>query len=246
MVFRMIFMLLEKITMLEFEEGLKQTRSVIVPFGSVEEHGSHLPLGTDTIHAYELACLVSQKKPVFVAPPLWYGLCRSTSQHPGTLTISQPVLRQMTIEIVNSLYHQGIRNFILLSGHAGTTHMAAIIDAADSVVRDIKDINIAVLSIIDLIKKLDSSLVETPGDSHAGEVETSLMMLLRPDDVKGTSPKEFPCFPAFIITRDKRRFWKNGVWGDPSKASKEKGRKILEEEANLLVELLYKLEQEKF
>ncbi len=246
MVFRMTFMLLEKITMLEFEEGLKQTRSVIVPFGSVEEHGSHLPLGTDTIHAYELARLVSQKKPVFVAPPLWYGLCRSTSQHPGTLTISQPVLREITIEIVKSLYYQGIRNFILLSGHAGTTHMAAIIDAADNVVKEINDINIAVLSIIDLIKKLDGSLVETPGDSHAGEVETSLMMFLRPDDVKGTSPKEFPSFPAFIITRDKRRFWKNGVWGDPSKASKEKGRDILEKEAELLVELLVKLETDKF
>ncbi len=246
MVFRMIFMLLEKITMLEFEQGLRQTKSVIVPFGSVEEHGNHLPLGTDTVHAYELAHLVSQKRPVFVAPPLWYGLCRSTSRHPGTLTITQPVLRSITIEIIKSLYQQGLRNFILLSGHAGSTHMAAIIDAADTVIKEIEDINIAALSIIDLIKMLDDKLIETEGDSHAGEVETSLMMFLRPKDVKGTSPKEFPTFPAFIITRDKRRFWPNGVWGDPSKASIQKGKDILEKEAQLLVDLLIKLETNKF
>lgn len=76
-------MIVEEITMPAFEAGLKQTRSAILPVGSVEEHGAHLPLGTDTVHVYELAKKTASLRPVFVLPPLWYGLCRSTSQHAG-------------------------------------------------------------------------------------------------------------------------------------------------------------------
>lgn len=235
-------MLLERITMKDFEQGLKKTRSVIIPFGSVEEHGCHLPLGTDTIHAYELANVVSKMRPVFVAPPVWYGLCRSTSEHPGTLTLTQPTLRILAMELIKSLYSQGLENFILLSGHAGTTHMAALVDASDTVTKELPGVSIAVLSIIDLVNRLEKGLVETKNDAHAGEVETSLMLYLRPDDVKGTSPEEYPDFPSFIITKRKLDFWPGGVWGDPSKANVNKGEQILIQEASLLIDLLNKLE----
>lgn len=86
-------MLIEEMTMAEFEEGLKLTRTVYIPFGSIEEHGNHLPLSTDTIQAYEVGKKAALLIPLFVAPPIHYGSCRSTSCHPGTISISTSTLK---------------------------------------------------------------------------------------------------------------------------------------------------------
>ncbi len=236
-------MILENITMPQFTEGLEQTRSVIIPFGSVEEHGAHLPLGTDTIHVYELAKLTSELCKVFVAPPVWYGLCRSTSQHPGTLTISGSTVESIAVEIGTSLYSHGLRNFVLISGHAGGTHMASLINAGEKMLETLPECKVAVLSVLDLSAELMGSIIETPGDSHAGEVETSLMQHMRPDDVKGTSPEEYPRFPGKILARNKLKAWPGGVWGNPAAASAEKGKTILEREAELLCRLITSLEK---
>jgi len=235
-------MIVEEITMPAFEAGLKQTRSAILPVGSVEEHGAHLPLGTDTIHVYELAKKTASLRPVFVLPPLWYGLCRSTSQHAGTVGVSGLNLRAFVLDIISSLYGQGIRNLVLISGHAGGTHMAFLVDAGEEAISRFLDMKIAVLSVLDLFKDVPSGLLETPGDSHAGEVETALMLHLRPDHVQGTSPREFPSFPPFILSRNKRRFWPNGVWGDSTKATVQKGEALLEHEVKGLMNLLNTLE----
>ena len=235
-------MLITDMTMKAFEAGLSRTRTVIVPFGSIEEHGMHLPLGTDTFHAYELARHAARLISVFVMPPVWYGLCRSTSRHPGTVGITSVSLRSLVMDMCRSMYRQGLRNFILISGHAGGTHMASILDSADNLLEELADARFAVLSILDLVAGLPEGLVETPGDAHAGEVETSLMRYLKPDLVKGTSPGEFPEFPRFILVRDKLKYWPGGVWGDPSRSSPEKGKSILDEEAELLSKLVKRLE----
>ncbi len=235
-------MILENITMPEFAEGLDQTRSVIIPFGSVEEHGAHLPLGTDTIHVYELAKSVTEICQVFVAPPVWYGLCRSTNQHPGTITISARTVEAIAVEIGTSLYSHGLRNFVLISGHAGGTHMASLINAGEKMLDTLPECKVAVLSVLDLSAELAPEIIETPGDSHAGEVETSLMQYLRPDYVKGTSPEEYPRFPGKILARDKIKAWPGGVWGNPAAASKDKGKNIMSREAMLLCRLVKELE----
>ena len=235
-------MILEELTMPAFIEGLTKTRTIIVPFGAVEEHGQHLPLGTDMIHAYELSKETSKHRPLFVAPPVWYGLCRSTSQHAGTITISGDTLKRLAVELATSLYNQGLRNFVLLSGHAGGTHMAALTDAGEAILSNLEKSRVAVLSILDLIAKIPDGIVETENDSHAGEVETSLMLHLRPAHIDGTSPEEYPSFPTPILVRDKKKFWPGGVWGDPSKASLEKGKTLLQKEIEVLLRLVSRIE----
>ncbi|MBI5875470.1 MAG: creatininase family protein, partial [Deltaproteobacteria bacterium] len=81
-------MLLENITMSDFKKGLKNTKTLIVPFGTVEEHGSHLPLSTDTIQVYEVVKEAAKRIKVFVAPPLHYGVLTSTRNHAGSIGIS--------------------------------------------------------------------------------------------------------------------------------------------------------------
>src|SRR6266568_8016814 len=129
-------MLIEEMTMAEFAEGLARTRTVYIPFGSVEEHGNHLPLSTDTIQAYEVGKAVACKIPLFVAPPVHYGCCRSTACHPGTISITTGTLKSLLKDIVRSCRTQGLRNFIVLTGHAGGTHRMALQDAGEELIAE--------------------------------------------------------------------------------------------------------------
>ena len=219
-------MIIAEMTMSEFSAGLETTRTVLIPYGSTEEHGTHLPLDTDTLHATEVGRRLSEQRPIFVAPPIHYGVCRSSSQHPGTVTISTDTLKQLTIDIVTSLHKNGLINFVLLSGHAGGTHMSALTDAGESLLELFPDIKIAVLTEYMLAAREGKHLIETAGDSHAGEIETSRILHSHPLLVKGRAAKEFPSFPTGILVRNKQKFWPGGVWGDPGKASAEKGAKL--------------------
>ncbi len=236
-------MLIEAMTMEEFEQGLERTRSVIVPFGSVEEHGNHLPLGTDTIQAYEIAAKAGEKAGVFVCPPVYYGLCRSSGKHPGTLSIRGTTLRNLVIDIVETLYAQGLRVFLLFSGHAGGTHLAMILDAAEEMLEKYGDITVGIISYLDIADEAWREELECEKDSHAGESETSLMTYLRPQWVKGTSPEEYPTFPKYVLVRDKRAYWQGGVWGDPGKASGDKGEKLFEKAVDFLIQVVRRLER---
>lgn len=236
-------MIIETMTMVEFEEGLKRTQTVFIPFGSVEEHGSHLPLSTDTIQAYEVGKKAAQQIPLFVAPPIHYGSCRSTSCHPGTISITTATLKALMKDIVRSLCAQGMRNFIILTGHAGGSHRMALQDAGEELLPEIPDIRIAVVTEYELASREGKGIIETEGDAHAGEIETSRIMHTHPQLVKGAGEREFPSFPTGILVRNKRKYWQNGVWGDPTKATAEKGKCLEELVVKKIVELVTAIEQ---
>jgi creatinine amidohydrolase len=221
-------MLLEEMTMQDFEKGLEHTQTVVIPVGSLEAHGSHLPLATDTLEAYALAKRVAERISVFVAPPVSYGVLRSTRDHPGSVGISPGTLRSIIYDIAYSLHRQGCRRFLILSGHAGSTHVAALKEVAEVLLDRLDGIAVAVLSILDLTPAAVSSWIETKNDAHAGEVETSVMMCIHPNLVQGTSKAEFPVFPDPIMVRNRRKYWPGAVWGDPARAQEEKGQKLID------------------
>jgi creatinine amidohydrolase len=235
----------EDLTMPGFEALRQQTRTVILPLGSLEEHGSHLPLGTDTFHALELARRVADFKPLVVAPPVFYGMCRSTREHPGTLSISGDTLRALLVDLGREFYRLGMRNLVFISGHAGGTHISAIVEAGERLLAELPEARVAVVNILELLREVlgeQPDLVQTKGDSHAGEVETAVMMAAYPDLVQGTSPEEWPSFPKYILVRDKRRYWPGGVWGNPAPASAAQGEAILRAEAVSLSKVISILE----
>ena len=231
----------ENLRMPEFSAWREEHGTVILPVGSVEEHGPHLPLGTDTFHALEVARRAAELRPVLVAPPLYYGLCRSTREHPGTVSISGETLRALVTDLGREFHRQGAGSLVIMSGHAGGTHMAALVEAGETLLAELPDLQVAVVNLLDLLREVVAArpeLVQTRGDSHAGEVETALMLAAYPHLVQGTAPAEWPSFPKYLLVRDKRRYWPGGVWGDPAPATAAQGEKILQAEAGRLVELL--------
>jgi creatinine amidohydrolase len=236
-------MLLTDITMPEFEQHLAKTRTILFPFGAVEEHGNHLPLSTDTLIVYEVLKRAAQRKEVFVAPPLYYGVCTSTAAHAGTVTISPETLRKLTFDLVKDVYRKGLRNIFLISGHAGGIHMAALKEVAEILMSELAELKMAVFSLYEIIGDKVVPLTETKNDSHAGEIETSLVLALTPELVKGASPEEYPQFPKPFIVSDKLRYWPGGVWGNPSKASPEKGQKVLALMIESVIELIERINE---
>ena len=231
----------EDLTMPGFESLLQQTQTVILPLGSLEEHGPHLPLGTDTFHALKLARRVAELTPVVVAPPVFYGMCRSTREHPGTVSISGDTLRALLVDVGREFYRVGLRNLVFISGHAGGTHMSAIVEAGERLLAELPEVRVAVVNLLDLLREVlgeQPDLVQTKGDSHAGEVETALMLAAYPDLVRGTASEEWPSFPKYVLVRDKRRYWPGGVWGNPAPATAAQGEAILQAEAVRLAKVI--------
>jgi len=237
--------ILEDITMTEFKKYLKQTKTIVFPFGTIEEHGSHLPLKTDAFTIEEALRMAARKKKFFLAPVLHYGVCTTTRDHPGTISISAETLRRFSYDLVTESYKKGLRNFLLISGHGGSLHMSALKETAEILVERLKDIRIAVLSPYDVIWKELSAIAETPNDSHAGELETSIMLYLAPELVKGRAAEEYPKIPRPFTVRDKVKYWPGGVWGNPQKATREKGEKAMKLITDKIIEILGMIEKMK-
>lgn len=194
----------------DVERYLRRRRSIIVPLGSVEEHGHHLPLLTDLLIAQRVAEELGRRTRTLVAPPIVYGVCRSTSVYPGTVSVSGPALKSYLRSVIRDLIRNGFKRIFLLSGHAGRGHLKVI----RSISREFKEVKVLEpyrIKIPDVM----------PDDLHAGEVETSLMMHLYPEMVKDAFRNEIPEFH-----RGKLVPTTTGVFGYPSRASASKGRRI--------------------
>ena len=237
-------MYLDHITMDELKEKIKKNPVVIIPFGSLEEHGLHLPLSTDTIQIMEVLKIVEKETGVFIAPPVNYGVCRSTEEHLGTVGISPETLRTLTYDLLAGFRKQGFKKAILVSGHAGKLHMFSMIEACERFIKDYNRMRVFVYSEFDLMGKDVFKMIETPYDSHAGEIETSRMLYINEKlvkkgykNIKEDKPEFFPG----EIVRDKVRYWKSGIWGNPSLANKEKGRKTIALSSEKIIGIIKKI-----
>jgi creatinine amidohydrolase len=101
-------------------------------------------------------------------------------------------------------------------------------EAAERLIEELKGVKIAVVCPYDILYKELSELADTSNDSHAGEIETSLVLSLAPELVKGCSQEDYPKLPKPFVVKNKLKYWRSGVWGNPEKASREKGEKAIE------------------
>ena len=112
-------MRLEHLTWPHAEEYFKQSDMVMLPIGSIECHGRHLPLGTDTLIPNKIVELVEAKSDILIAPTIPYGACQSLADYPGTINIDFEVLYQFLTQVVQNLYNHGARKILILNGHGG-------------------------------------------------------------------------------------------------------------------------------
>ena len=115
-------MRLAHITWPQAEEYFKNNDTVILSVGSIECHGKHNPLGTDTLIPMKLLDLIEEKTEALILPTLPYGDCDYFLGFPGSVSIGSDLLRETVKRICDSLYPWGARRFVIVNGHGGNTH----------------------------------------------------------------------------------------------------------------------------
>jgi mycofactocin system creatininase family protein len=206
-----------------------RTGTLLVPLGSLEQHGSHLPLDTDTRIAQALAERVAADNAghVLVAPPVAYGASGEHEGFPGTISIGSTALRDLLIELVRSATRTFPR-VVLVSGHGGN------LDGVRNALRALRSESRDVVSWFAAVPR---------GDAHAGRTETSLMLALAPHLVRPAPWDAGPTTPLAELMPRLRSVGvagvsRTGVLGEPAGATAAEGTQLLDKLAGQLAPLV--------
>nr|WP_246281952.1 mycofactocin biosynthesis peptidyl-dipeptidase MftE [Fodinicola acaciae] len=197
---------------------------LLVPVGSLEQHGPHLPLDTDTRVAAAVADAAAEEIRGLLAPPVGYGASGEHEDFPGTISIGTATLRAMLVEYGRSACRWADR-LLLVNAHGG--NIGALVGAVQLLRYEGRD-------------AAWWPCVTRTGDAHAGRTETSLMLHVDPAVVRagaepGNTQPLAELMPA-LRTHGVRALSPNGVLGDPTGASAAEGELLLDEMATGLVE----------
>ncbi|MHA1237862.1 MAG: creatininase family protein [Candidatus Odinarchaeia archaeon] len=218
--------LLSDMSWCEVKELISKVNGVIFPVGSLEEHGPHLPLDTDTVLSLEIAKKAAQKANYVVAPPINFGVCRTTRGFPGTMSVGFNSLREFIKDLLVEAGSQGFKNIVVFSWHSGKSHSIALKEACYEVKSERPDFNIALIIGAELWPNLADMLETKP--FHGGELETSLMLAVKPEAVRMDNlVEEYPEIPKYVIKTSGKPWLKSGVIGNAKAASRSKGERIL-------------------
>ncbi|ASA78075.1 creatininase family protein [Thermococcus sp. 5-4] len=223
-------MRIEELTWAEFEELKKRVDTIILPIGSVEAHGRHLPLGTDVFAPLEIGKRVEERLrglgvEVLIAPPVWYGHTFVLDVYPGTINVASDALKAYVREIMREFAAEGFRRIVLLNGHGG--NYSPLVLAAEEVAEEFPEVEIWLINWWIDFREDILSICSSQG--HAGQDETSVMLAIRPELVKMENARgQRRTSRVRVIRKDiGRELFPDGVNDDPSLATAEKGEAIL-------------------
>lgn len=223
-------------------------RTFVLPSGILEEHGPHLPLGTDTFQVESIVDEAAARTGAVVLPTLNYGNCHSTQPFPGSISLTFDTVRTLTEEILTELARHGVASVCIVSGHAGGGHMRALKEGARNVLADHPEMRIALLSewavLFGLAGESLNGETVPEADGHAGTMETARIQYLRPDLVDDPPGEHFPPEEGFELSPEPDADMPDGYIGDPSRATDKLGEGLQRESIEALVELFEDLEPE--
>ena len=207
----------------------KKKQIAIIPIGSIEQHGPHLPISTDSDIVTEISLQLSDKINGVLLPTINYGI--SDEHFPFfNLSIKKSTLSRILEDICESLIKNGISRILIINGHYGN------LDSLKSFER--KQKNNQKIRVFSYWKYMDREF------DHAGNVETSIMLAISKKvnmrkakkgfQTDGMSKKEISKINK-LAQKSFPKVTGNGVWGDPTKSSATLGRKIIKEVVNNLV-----------
>lgn len=216
----------------EVEETFRRDLIAILPIGATEQHGPHLPYGTDTFAAVELAKRLNSKlENGILLPPISFGYSWVWKNIPGSIVLREDTIKSLIKDIAMSLSRNGCRKLVLINGHEANNRPIkfAIRESLDDEV----DIKILYFFYPDMDKFIKNDMESElwNGMPHACEFETSIMLAVNKNMVDmSKAVEEYPVMHSDFGFSDDYlgSISKSGVFGDATKASKEKGEKIFQ------------------
>ena len=209
----------------EIARVVERDPRLIIPVGTCEQHGPHLPLGSDTMIVDRLSCDLSAEFDVLLAPTVEYGVNVQTEKgFPGNGSLRKKTLHRLLNDLLDTWEATGVREFILLTAHEHDPHLEALSTVITSGAR---------VRVVDIFGVDFSDLLEGQSEPmHGDEVDTSLMLYIAPELVDMSQAQDY------MMSRDELRRYRRG-WlkvpraspgsiGRPRLATPEKGRAIYE------------------
>lgn len=251
---------LERMTWPELHQASIESQGIaLIPVGAVEEHGPHLPLGTDSIETYEIGFQAAKEAGVVITPLIWFGNSRSFMDFPGTISINPDVLKLYVKDVILSLFKHQFTTPIILDGHGGNYGILDILIEDIMIEHQIKAFHLRSWELATLPKPEGVP----PYDGHGGSSETSMMMHLCPEDVRMDQFQDskpeieltefgsvFPS-PSGLYSKGPASYplmmgemVKLGHHGDPKFGSAERGEELLKVKVNALVKFLNALKND--
>jgi creatinine amidohydrolase len=229
----------------EVAEYLKRDNRLILPTGSVEQHGPAVATGIDYVVPTAVAERAAAEADVMVAPPLAYGMSLHHAAFAGTLSLRPTVYLATLIDLFAFMYRQGFRRILVLNGHGG--NVPTLKAAAGQASYELEGIRIYVRSYYELpsVKEIIEEEFGPSEGSHATPSEVSMLMYLEPTLVGDLSAQKKS--DAGLITwhpapSDFQKYYPHGAVGaDPDLASPELGKRLFEAAAADVVEILGKM-----
>jgi len=227
----------------------------VLPLAAVEQHGNHLPVATDTSIADELGARVEQALPekVVLLPTLWCGSSHHHKGFPGALSLRSDTLVAVLLDLIECLVESGIKRVFLLNCHGGNqTPFAEALYRLNLKYKGPREPWIAAASYWNLAapELARQTFMDSPRLTHACEYETSLMMAINANWIKG--PRTAAAHQVFsrfhdvwgyepsrvVVCRSFDQLSPTGALGSPEKATAEKGRKLFSLLTDALVDFL--------
>ena len=220
----------------EAEKILEETQMAIIPLGSVEQHGSHLPLGTDYYAAESFAKRIVSKTGGLLVDFAPFGVTPLHMAFKGTVTLRSETMISLMTDIISSLYRHGAKKIVLLNWHE--RNLPAIEIATENSQNQLKEIRILIVHAHFIAKEKYGKIV---GLTHGGELEILPILADRPELVhlelaidpspikKGQKSDKFRRDPSiYYIPKDVRSMYKTGWYGEINDTSKKRIKEVMD------------------
>ncbi len=237
---------LAELTKDEFAVAIQEGRWVLLPFGTMEAHGPHLPLATDLLQAEHICAAVVTRVNGLLAPPFPYGVCRTFRNFPGTISLTPATFQDVVRDVITEYVRHGGRKFALITGHAEAAQMEAMREAVLPLVNADPALSVLTIGPYDFLDPIRREAGLVGADGHAGSIETSGMLvvaegLVRTDRIpKVTRPR----LSRFRVMANPESEFPTGVRGDTSKVSRELGERMVQHVVTEIVSLLQRIDRE--
>lgn len=231
----------ELLTAPEFEGAVRKCRGVcLLPMGVLEKHGDHLPLGQDVIFSHAIATLAAQEEPAIVFPQYYLGQIYEARHQPGTVAIRSELLLTVLESLCDEISRNGLKKIIVVNGHGGNSKMLAYF--CQLMLERQKDFMVFLSDVYTGSVETDK-LFKAKVDEHAGEKETSCMLLLRPELVKAGKTGDYGMPKERLVNLKRAGLYSGILWysdhpghycSDGTPGSRAKGEALVKENVSHL------------
>lgn len=231
----------------EVERRIKAGAVAVLPVGAAcKVHGPHLPMNTDLLQAEWLAGALVQRTEVLVWPTIAYGYYPAFRDYPGSVSLSHETFQRLVQDILGEIQRAGARAVVILNTGISTIRpLQTVVDDMPEAMR----IRLANVYAGRRYRSVVKIIEEQPRGGHADEIETSIMLAIGREHValdraEAWTPSAMDASGAFSRSDpDNPRFSPAGIWGDPTLASEDKGRRLLAAMVDDLLDAVEVLQQ---